>query len=127
MKQLFGAALSLFLIPTLIFGKKSYQPSDQNLLSRKLFQDSKFGFFIHCGPLYNLEIADEISIFNAFCCLLNSYRCDNQKSGLAEDDLNYVKKEFLNKIFLSEVKEDPFNMHYSIKNCFFLESSYQPF
>lgn len=55
MKQLFGAVLSLFLIPTLIFGEQSYQPSEQNLQSRKWFQDSKFGLFIHWGPYSVLE------------------------------------------------------------------------
>ena len=45
--------------------------------------------------------------------------CENRKNDLAEDDLNSVKKEFLNKIFLAEVEEGPFNMHYSIKTVFF--------
>lgn len=45
--------------------------------------------------------------------------CENRKNDFAEDDLNSVKKEFLNKIFLAEVEEGPFNMHYSIKTVFF--------
>ena len=44
--------------------------------------------------------------------------CENRKSDLAEDDLNSVKKEFLNKIFLAEVEEGPFIMHYSMKTIF---------
>lgn len=45
--------------------------------------------------------------------------CENRKSDLAEDDLNSVKKGFLDKIFLAEVEEGHFNMHYSMKTVFF--------
>ncbi len=40
--------------------------------------------------------------------------CENKKN-----DLNSIKKEFLNKILLSEIEESPFNMHYSMKTVFF--------
>lgn len=55
MKSLFVAVLSLFLIPTLIFGEQLYQPTEQNLQARKWFQDSKFGLFIHWGAYSVLE------------------------------------------------------------------------
>ena len=55
MKRLYGAIFVLFLVPTLIFGEQSYQPTEQNLQSRKWFQDSKFGLFIHWGPYSVLE------------------------------------------------------------------------
>ncbi len=55
MKQLIGAVFSLFLIPVLIFGEPSYQPTQQNLQSREWFQDSKFGLFIHWGAYSVLE------------------------------------------------------------------------
>ena len=55
MKRLSGAIFLLLLVPTLIFGEQSYQPTEQNLQSREWFQDSKFGLFIHWGPYSVLE------------------------------------------------------------------------
>ena len=55
MKRLFGAIFSLFLVPALIFGEQSYQPTEQNLQSREWSQYSKFGLFIHWGPYSVLE------------------------------------------------------------------------
>lgn len=45
--------------------------------------------------------------------------CENRKNDLADNDLNSVKKEFLERIFLAEAEEGPFNMHYSMKTVFF--------
>lgn len=45
--------------------------------------------------------------------------CENRQSEFTEDDLNTVKKEFLNNIFLAEIEEGPFHMHYSLKTVFF--------
>jgi len=45
----------MFLVPTLIVGEQSYQPTEQNLQSREWFRDSKFGLFIHWGPYSVLE------------------------------------------------------------------------
>lgn len=55
MKWLIQMIFSLFLIPTLIFGEQSYQPTEQNLQARQWFQDSKFGLFIHWGAYSVLE------------------------------------------------------------------------
>jgi hypothetical protein len=45
--------------------------------------------------------------------------CENRKNEVEGDDLNAVKKEFLKQIFLAEVEEGPFNMHYHLKTIFF--------
>lgn len=46
------------MIPGLVFGELSYQPTQQNLQSREWFQDSKFGLFIHWGA-YSVLGKDE--------------------------------------------------------------------
>jgi len=38
MKQFIGVVFALFLIPILIFGEQSYQPTEQNLKARQWFQ-----------------------------------------------------------------------------------------
>ena len=55
MKQLLGTVFPLFLVPALIFGEPSYQPTQQNFQSREWFRDSKFGLFIHWGSYSVLE------------------------------------------------------------------------
>lgn len=55
MNRLLGVIFSLFLVPALVFGEHSYQPTEQNLQSREWFRDNKFGLFIHWGPYCVLE------------------------------------------------------------------------
>ena len=55
-----------------------------------------------------------------FAVLVMLFGCEKKKQNLPEyDDLNSVKKKFLNTIFLSEVEEGPFNMQYTLKTIFF--------
>ena len=49
---------------------------------------------------------------------LMSVGCQNQQSN-SVDDLNSIKRNFINSIFSSEVDEGPFSMHYSLETVFF--------
>lgn len=52
------------------------------------------------------------------CCILMSLftACEKPKK---INDLNSIKKEFLNTIFSAEVEEGPFDMQYTLKTIFF--------
>ena len=49
---------------------------------------------------------------------LMSIGCQNREKG-SVDDLNSIKKNFINSIFSSEVEEGPFAMQYSLETIFF--------
>ena len=48
--------------------------------------------------------------------------CDRKSSKTSLDDLNTIKKEFLNSIFSSAVEEGPFHLQYTLKTVLFSKS-----
>ncbi len=54
-----------------------------------------------------------------FCPLLFLFGCQNEPKDKNLDNLNSIKRDFLNAIFKGEIEESPFHLSYNLRTVFF--------